>query len=105
MMSHDFPKSPIQEFMSRVQGRFKDGDKPSCPIRLRSGQDLARALIGPAAAAKLFSNRRSNLSASKEGGQGGCDRVNHRKCLALQGTFVKVSAPFASPSLVPARPG
>ena len=36
--------------------------------------------------------RGSNLPASKEGGQGDCDRANHRRCLAAEGTFVKAPA-------------
>jgi len=37
---------------------------------------LAWRLISPAATAKLFSFRTSNLPPSKEGGEGDCDRAN-----------------------------
>ena len=54
--------------MSKAQGCFKEGDKLSYIWR----EDLT----SPAAAAKLVSNRKSNLPPSKEGGQGDCDRAN-----------------------------
>jgi len=52
---------------------------------------LATDLIGPAVAAKLFSNRKSNLPPSKEGGRE-IAILRYRRCLVAEGTFGKASA-------------
>ena len=83
-LSKEVAQKPPEHSMSNVQGCFKAGDTSSCPIRLRSEPALSEAergkiwredLIGPAAA-MLFVLRTKNLPASKEGGQGDCDRTN-----------------------------
>jgi len=65
---------------------------------------LATALIGPAAAAKPFSFRTSNLPPSKEGGQGDCGRANKMDVYEQKVVSLRLQ-PFIQPSLVPARQG
>jgi len=65
---------------------------------------LATDLISPAVAAKLFSNKKSNLPPSKEGGQGDCgfaniEDVQQHKAVSLR------RQPFVFPCVVPAMPG
>jgi len=68
---------------------------------------LASRLISPAAKAKLFSFRTSNLPPSKEGGQGDCPpQADANKTVPYEQKVPSVRhQPFIQPSLVPARPG
>ena len=59
----------IRSFIARGKLRDASNDMPN-------RRYLAWRLIGPAAVAKLFNFRTSNLPPSKEGGKGDCGRAN-----------------------------
>jgi len=61
-------------------------------------------LTGPAAAAKPFSFRTSNLPPSKEGGQGDCGRANKMDAYEQKAVSFR-RQPFIKTSLVPATLG
>jgi hypothetical protein len=65
---------------------------------------LAWRSISPAALAKLFSFRTSNLPPSKEGGQGDCDGANQMAAYEQKPVSLK-RQPLIQTCFVPATPG
>ena len=72
--THESTQKRIEQLIA--YGCFDVGKPRAASNNMPNHRYLAWRLIGPAATAKPFSNRTSNLPPSKESGQGDCGRAN-----------------------------